>query len=58
MSLDSGSLGAGRRAFDAKLAELDINHEDEKAENIADYGVQDEKKLFELGIKATAHLRD
>ncbi|MFB2567411.1 hypothetical protein [Rhizobium sp. IMFF44] len=65
VSLDSEALDACQRAFDAILAELSINHEHGKAEDIAAFviklyqqGVHDEKKLFELGLTATDHLRD
>ena len=63
--LDSEALGACQRIFDAILAELNVDRECEKAEDIAAFviklyqqGVHDEKKLFELGMSATVHLRD
>ncbi|WP_168879268.1 hypothetical protein [Rhizobium sp. P28RR-XV] len=65
MSLDSEALGTCQRVFDAILAELSINREYEKAEDIAAFviklyqqGVHNEKKLFELGMSATVHLKD
>ena len=65
MSLDPEALGICQRVFDAILAELSINREGERAEDIAAFviklyqqGVHDERKLFELGMSAAAHLRD
>ncbi|MBB5577988.1 MULTISPECIES: hypothetical protein [Rhizobium] len=63
--MDSQALGVCQCAFDAILAELGINREHEKAEAIAalviklyQQGVHDEKKLFELGMTASASLKD
>ncbi|ASW04718.1 hypothetical protein CKA34_01545 [Rhizobium sp. 11515TR] len=65
VSLDSEALGTCQRAFEAILFELTLNRGDEKAEDIAAFviklyqqGVHEEKKLFELGLTATDHLRD
>ena len=65
MSLDSEALGTCQYVFDAILAELSINREAEKAEDIAAFaiklyqqGVHDEKKLFELGMSAADNLGD
>ncbi len=65
VSLDSEALGTCQRVFDAILTELTTDREDGKAEDIAAFviklyqqGVHDEKKLFELGMSATVHLRD